>query len=371
MEGLLQWLDALPLWQVLAYGVGGAIVVQFVVLKLITLFTRRTKTRLDDQIISAVRWPLLITLLFVAGAVTLGNIEWTETVAAEAEADADAAAETTITVRFAKTRTFRVLVRLLSTVAMWLWFRAFTKVSDAVLAALARQADDAPWIQPRTLPLFELVAKLTLFGGAIFAFLKIWHLDPSAWLASAGILGLAIGFAAKDTLANLFAGIFIIADAPYQLGDFVNLDTGERGRVTDIGLRSTRLLTRDDVEVTIPNSVMANTKIVNETQGPAPKRRIRVNVGVAYDSDLDRVREVLLDVAKACDYVTDDPPPSVRVQAFADSSIDVQLRGHIPQPVLRGRARDALFTGIHKKFAEAGIEIPFPQRVVQMTKDPD
>ena len=91
-------------------------------------------------------------------------------------------------------------------------------------------------------------------------FLLIWGINPTAWLASAGVIGIAVGFAAKDSLANLFSGIFIVADAPFKIGDYIVLDSGERGAVTHLGMRSTRLLTRDDVEITIPNAVIANAK---------------------------------------------------------------------------------------------------------------
>ena len=92
------------------------------------------------------------------------------------------------------------------------------------------------------------MSKIVVFGLAVYCFLVTWDLDLSAWLASAGIMGIAVGFTAKDSLANLFGGLFVIMDSPYKLGDFINLDSGERGRVIKIGLRSTRLLTRDDVE---------------------------------------------------------------------------------------------------------------------------
>jgi small-conductance mechanosensitive channel len=121
----------------------------------------------------------------------------------------------------------------------------------------------------------------------------------TAWLASAGIVGIAVGFAAKDTLANLFSGVFIMADAPYKIGDYVVLDTGERGEITHIGIRSTRMRTRDDVEVTVPNSIMGNTKIINESGGPYEKYRIRVKVGVAYGSDIDQVEQLLMEIAAA------------------------------------------------------------------------
>lgn len=117
---------------------------------------------------------------------------------------------------------------------------------------LATIADIAP---NRFLQALMIIVVTAL--AVYFVFLA-WQIDVTAWMASAGILGLAVSFAAKDTLANLFSGVFIVADAPYKLGDFIVLDSGERGEVTHIGIRSTRLLTRDDVEVTVPNSIMGN-----------------------------------------------------------------------------------------------------------------
>ena len=93
------------------------------------------------------------------------------------------------------------------------------------------------------------IAKTLITALALWAGITIWNIPAMPWLASAGVAGIAIGFAAKDTLANFISGIFIIADAPYRVGDFVNLDNGQRGMVTRIGLRSTRILTRDDVEI--------------------------------------------------------------------------------------------------------------------------
>ena len=120
-----------------------------------------------------------------------------------------------------------------------------------------------------------------------------WNINVTAIGASLGLFSLAIGLAAKDTLGNLFAGIFIMADSPYKEGDYINLDTGERGYVTTIGLRSTRIMTRDDIEITIPNSVIATTKIVNESGGPHEKERVRVDVDIAYGSDLEKAKNIL------------------------------------------------------------------------------
>ena len=157
-----------------------------------------------------------------------------------------------------------------------------------------------------------------------------------------------------------------LADAPYEMGDFVNLDSGERGRVTHIGLRSTRMLTRDDIEVTVPNSVIANAKIINESGGPWEKERIRVKAGVAYGSDIDQVRELLLEIAVSHPSIAEEPEPRVRFRAFGESSLDFELLGWIDEPVFRGRVLDALYTEVYKRFQAEGIEIPYPKRDVYL-----
>jgi small-conductance mechanosensitive channel len=176
------------------------------------------------------------------------------------------------------------------------------------------------------------------------------------------VVGIAVGFAARDTLANLFAGFFIIADAPYQVGDYVVLDTGERGEVTRVGIRSTRLLTRDDVEVIIPNSLMAGTKIINESGGRWVKFRIRTAVGVAYGSDVDAVVALLEGVARMNEAVCRDPEPRVRMRGFGDSSLNFELLCWVDHPSERGLVTHELFMAIYKALNAAGIEIPFPQR---------
>ena len=163
-----------------------------------------------------------------------------------------------------KTVTFGAL----GTMAVIIGLGLATRVSRLVLESLSHHRNRFQFVDERTLPMFGNLSNVLLVGaGAYFLFL-VWGLDVTAWLASAGIIGIAVGFGAKDTVANFFAGVFILADAPYKIGDFIVLDSGERGQVTHIGIRSTRLLTRDDIEVTVPNAVMGNTKIVNATGGP-------------------------------------------------------------------------------------------------------
>lgn len=221
-------------------------------------------------------------------------------------------------------------------------------------------------LQPRTLPLFDVVQKVALSAAAIYVFFLVWSIDVTAWVASAGIVGIAVGFAAKDTLANLFSGVFILVDAPYRIGDMIVLDSGERGRVTDVGIRSTRIVTRDDVEITIPNSQIGAAKIMNESGGPYRKRRLDIRVGVSYSSDVDLVKRLLGEVAQEVELVCDDPAPRVRFREMADSALVFSLLFWVMDPEQRGLATDQANTLILRKFRAAGVEIPFPQRVVHL-----
>ncbi|HFD86972.1 MAG TPA: mechanosensitive ion channel family protein, partial [Gammaproteobacteria bacterium] len=225
-------------------------------------------------------------------------------------------------------------------------------------------------LQTATLPLFENIGFILIIALAVYLIFNIWGIDMTAWLASAGIIGIAVGFAAKDTLANLFSGVFILADMPYKIGDYVVMDSGERGRVTDIGIRSTRLLTRDDVELTIPNSIMGNSKIINQSGGPYKKFRIRIPVGAAYGSDIDQVRSVLLDIGMKNDLTCPEPAPRVRFRALGASSLDFELLCWVDEPALRGRATDALLTEVYKRFNAEGIEIPYSKQDIYIKEMP-
>lgn len=254
------------------------------------------------------------------------------------------------------------LDRVLFTLLLFFWAKAWFRATSLTLDALSSEHGRFKVLQPRTVPLFEMGIKLALVTVFAWIFLILWGIDGTAWLASAGVVGIAIGFAARDTLANLISGVSIVADAPYKMGDYIVLDSGERGIVTGLGMRSTRLLTRDDVEVSIPNAVMGNAKITNESGGPQIQHRIRVPVGVAYGTDSARVIAILEQLARENSLVVSDPEPRVRMRAFGESSLDFELLGWIGHPELRGRAVHELLMAISRQFREEGIVIPFPQR---------
>lgn len=208
---------------------------------------------------------------------------------------------------------------------------------------------------------------ILLFIGIIWA-LIIWEVNLTPLFASAGIVGIAIALAAKDTLANFFGGIALFTDAAYKVGDYIILGTGERGEVTELGIRSTKLKTRDDVMITVPNSIMSTTKIINQS-APEVSFRIRIDINVSYDSNLRTVEKTLLQVAEEHHALEKKPEPRVRVRSFGESSIFLQLLVWVEEPAQRGLQTHHLLKMIHIAFKEKGIEIPFPQRTLHFDMD--
>ena len=318
--------------------------------RVLTRLTRKTSSEIDDQALEMLHKPIRYSVLLAGLSVAITLVKLPEPFAFMA-------------------------FGIIKTLAVAIWLLLGTRLTLLILDWMTRHPDRFHVIQPDSKPLFEIMAKLLIFGGAFYFLLISWGVNVTAWLASAGIVGIAVGFAAKDTLANLFAGVFILADAPYKIGDFIVLDGGERGQVSRIGLRSTRMLTRDDVEVTIPNATIANSKVINESGGPYVKYRNRVAIGVAYGSDVDQVREVLLEVAASAaeeGHLARHPEPRVRFREFGDSALLFELLYWIEKPETRGLIQDHINTSIYKAMAKAEIEIPFPQRdlhVREMPKD--
>jgi MscS family membrane protein len=320
--------------------------IKMVVTRSLMKITARTSTEADDQLVEHLTKPIVLTIVTMALMMVVAVYRLPQGLQ-------DAT------------------LSILATILMFSWLKAGLKAASILLELLGNNHHRFEIIQERTIPIFDMTIKMLLVGLGAYVFLMIWGINPTAWLASAGVVGIAVGFAAKDTLANLLSGVAIVADAPYKIGDYVVLDSGERGRVTNLGMRSTRLLTRDDVEVTVPNAVIANAKIINESGGPWVKHRIRVPVGVAYGSDVDEVCRVLDEIAHSLPEVVKQPAPRVRMRGLGDSSLDFELLAWIEHPELRGRVRHELLMNIYKTFNQEGIEIPFPQSDIHVRTLPD
>ena len=319
-------------------------VAEFVISRLIAKVVSRSKTDIDDALVTLLHRPVFVSFVLLGLALATERIGLPESPAF-------------------------LTLGLLKSIAIFMWYGFFRNVVQIILTTMSRSSR-ASSLHVSMFPLLSTILKVTLLSLAVYFIFLAWAIDVTAWLASAGIVGLALSFAAKDSLSNLFAGVSIAADAPYKTGDFIILDTGERGMVTQIGLRSTRLLTRDDVEITIPNGVIGNAKIINEAGGPSTKHRVRVPVGVAYGSDIDHVIATLGGVAQDHNEVCKSPEPRVRFRAFGESSLNFELLCWIDEPVNRGRMLHELNCAVYKSLAKANIEIPFPQRDLHVRSMP-
>ncbi len=258
-----------------------------------------------------------------------------------------------------------VLPQAAKSVILIIWLIATIRIFNWSVEQYISGAHDKGRIGKDLVMLLKNVLRVIVIIAGLLWLLSIWQISLTPLFASAGIAGIAVALAAKDTLANFFGGISIFMDSTYRVGEYIILDSGERGEVVEIGIRSTRIKTRDDVIVTIPNSIMANSKIINES-APIPRFRIRVPVGVAYGSNLEKVEEILLAVTNANENVEKFPEPRVRLRTFADSSLNFELLCWVKDPRDKGRQIHNLLKAAYNAFDERGITIPFPQRDIHI-----
>jgi small-conductance mechanosensitive channel len=308
--------------------------------KVLRKFTRFTHSELDDRIIDLIHRPILFTILI------LGVIS------------------AVIYISPPQKILFYVNGILYSIVAI-IWCVTLIQISNSSIEHALRKVSDITGMRKDIIPLIESVSKIVIIVAVLLVLFSLWNVSITPLMASAGIVGAAVAFASKDAIANLFGGISVFMDKPFKIGDYIILDQGERGEVVAIGLRSTRIKTRDDILITIPNSIIANTKIINES-APVPNFRVRIPVSVAYGSDIDLVDKTLMEIADANDNVLNEPVPRVRFRLFGDSSLNFELLCWIKEPALRGLTIHELNSSIYKEFHERGIKIPFPQRDVHI-----
>ena len=262
-----------------------------------------------------------------------------------------------------------ILPQIVQSIILVTWLVAMIRIFNWLAEYYMARVDERGKIGKDLFMLLKNVIRVIVLIAGLLWFLGIWNVDLTPFFASAGIAGIAVALAAKDTLANFFGGISIFMDNTYKVGEYIILDTGERGEVVEIGIRSTRIKTRDDVIVNIPNSIMANSKIINES-APIPRFRIKVPLGVAYGSNLDKVEDILLNVADTNENIEKHPEPRVRLRTFADSSINFELLCWVNDPRDKGIQTHNILKAAYSAFDEQGVTIPFPQRDVHIINSP-
>lgn len=220
---------------------------------------------------------------------------------------------------------------------------------------------------------FDLLNRFSgaiVYAIAVILALDIMGINVMPFVAGAGVMGVAIGFAAKDTLSNLIAGILLIIDRPFEIGDRIEVwsapsDSASWGDVIDIGLRATKIKTTDNIIIVIPNNEIMKRDIVNYTIS-STSIRVRINIGVAYDTDIERAKKLILDVASKVKWVEDEPAPKVVVRNFGESSVDLQLRVWIDDARQRMNTISMITDRVKNAFDTEKIEIPYPKRDIHI-----
>ncbi len=308
--------------------------------KILSRLTRFTKSDIDDKILDIIHRPVYFTIILVGIVLAIAYLKPSQKVIFYADG-------------------------IIYSIMAAIWMIAVIKVSNIVIENAIYKVSDVTGLSKDIIPLIENVAKIAIIVAGLMVVLSIWRINITPLIASAGIAGAGIAIAAKDTIANFFGGISVFVDKPFKIGDFIVIDKVDRGEVVSIGIRSTRIKTLDDIMITIPNSIIAGSKIVNES-APTPNLRVRIPVNVAYGSDIDLVEKTLTGIAIQNGNILNDPAPKVFFNAFGESALNLELLCWIKEPALRLRTVDEINREIYKKFNELGIRIPFPRRDVHI-----
>ncbi len=205
------------------------------------------------------------------------------------------------------------------------------------------------------------IAGYVFIALGLYIALQVVGINLTSLAFIAGAVGVGIGFGLQNVVNNFVSGIIILAERPIAIGDRIEVG-GVAGRVTRMALRSTTVVTNDNISIIVPNADFITHPVTNWSHGD-PRVQMRLPLGVAYGSDLDKLQRVLLEVARDNPHVMKDPAPSVFFTGFGESSLDFEL-GVWTQDMVHSprRFRSELYFAIEKKLRENKIEIPFPQR---------
>jgi small-conductance mechanosensitive channel len=209
------------------------------------------------------------------------------------------------------------------------------------------------------------VVQLVLYLFAIVASVAVWGIDLGDILLGAGFLSVVVGLAARQTLASVLAGFVLLFGRPFDIGDWVAVD-GQEGIVTDVSIFNTELRTFNGEYLVLPNDVVTAETLINRSR--RGRLRVDVEVGVDYDADLDRARELAVEAVEGLetDDIRDYPEPVAVYTEFGDSAVVLEVRFWIDDPTAarRWNSRTVVIGAVKTAFAEAGITIPFPQRTL-------
>jgi len=344
-----QWLDiGLAVGMFLITAIFGRWIIKTFFGRILRRFTSFTKNTLDDAILEAIApslyWLALI-YAFQFAHNSLSNVF--EQLLFDFE------------------QVYFVLFSLVGFIATW---RLIGNIANWYGQQLATTGEIE--LGEQLLPFFRRVILIILTLIVIIILLDHFNVEVSGLVTTLGIGSLAIALAAQATLSDTINGFVIMVDRPFRIGDRIEIqDLDTWGDVIDIGLRSTRIRTLDNRMVIIPNSVIGKSLIVNYSY-PDTQYRNQIHVGVAYGTDIEKARKVLIEAVSKVEGVLSDRPVEALFLEFGDSALIFRVRWWLESYVDTRRMFDRVNTAMYNALNEAGIEIPFPQRVVTHKVDP-
>jgi small-conductance mechanosensitive channel len=311
--------------------------------------TRRTRTTFDDTLLEVVRLPVYWLIVVIALQIAVERIDflpvaWNEPL----------------------NNLFFVLYFLVGFLFVW-------RFVDKVLTWFGHEMalrTETP-LDEQLLPFFRRIALILVALIGLITLLSHFGVNVSAMVTTLGIASLAIALAAQTSLSDTINGFLIMLDRPFRIGDRIEiLDINTWGDVVDIGLRSTRIRTRDNRMVIVPNSVIGQSLIVNHSY-PDTQYRIQVHVGVAYGTDIEFARKTIIEAVRKVEGVVQERPVEALFLEFGDSALIFRVRWWIRSYQDTRQMFDRVNTAVYKALQEAGIQIPFPQRDVHHKIDPE
>lgn len=255
--------------------------------------------------------------------------------------------------------TGEVLLFLAILVATWLVSRLFRRSVDRIGRRAGEQSAPAYYAVGR-------IGHYVIIVVGVLLALQMAGVNLASLAVAAGAIGIGVGLGLQQTVNNFVSGLILLFERSLKVGDFVELENGLQGRVREINVRTTWITTNDNLDVVVPNSLLTNNTLTNWTLNQTV-RRLRVPFGVAYGTDKDKVRQVVLEGAARASQdmgIAGLREPEVWLVGFGDSALNFELLAWVGRDQLNspGRTRAAYLWEIESSLRRNGIEIPFPQR---------
>ncbi|MFH1425502.1 MAG: mechanosensitive ion channel family protein [archaeon] len=319
-------------------------VVLSVVMRVVLKLTSKTKTDIDDILIARSSKPLTVIAFFVGLRIALAELTFSDALV------------------------LNISRSIYSVIVIAVAYLVYALIDIVLVRALKKAAARTKSQMDDTLSnLINGVLKFAIIVLALLYVLDLWGIEVVPVLGALGIAGLAVALALQPVLSNIFSGVAMILDKSVRANDLVYLDAQTKGKVESVGLRSTRIRTFDNELIIVPNSKLAESTIQNVAL-PEPKSRAVIPFGVAYGSDIEKVKEVVLKELRSLKHVEKEPEPSVRFIEMADSSLNFKAYFFVDSFENRFASIDEANTKIYNALNKAKISIPFPQMDVHVKK---